>query len=96
MTWRSQKQSILTRSRAKAKFRAMAHEICEGIRLQRIPKELGITLNSTMIVLCNNKAAISIAKNPIQHDRTKHEEKDCHFIKKKIEEGNSHNHVYYI
>ena len=36
---------------------------------------------------CDNKSAINIAHNPIQHDRTKHIEIDKHFIKEKLEEG---------
>ena len=40
-----------------------------------------------MRVLCDNKAAIAIAHNPILHDRIKHVEVDKHFIKEKIEEG---------
>ena len=30
---------------------------------------------------------INIAKNPFHHDRTKHVEIDCHFIKEKIKAG---------
>lgn len=33
----------------------------------------------------DNKSAIDIAHNPVQHDRTKHVEVDRHFIKEKIE-----------
>ena len=33
------------------------------------------------------KATISIAHNPVLHDRTKHIEVDKHFIKEKIESG---------
>lgn len=35
----------------------------------------------------DNQAVISIAHNPIHHDRTKHVEIDRHFIKKMIESG---------
>lgn len=40
-----------------------------------------------MKLYCDNKSAINIAHNPVQHDRTKHIEIDRHFIKEKIEEG---------
>ena len=35
--------------------------------------------------MCDNKAAIQISENPVQHDRTKHVEVDRHFIKEKLE-----------
>ena len=35
---------------------------------------------------CNNKAAIAIANNSVQHDRTKQVEIDRHFIKQKLDE----------
>ena len=34
---------------------------------------------------CDNKSTISIAHNPIQHDKTKHIEIDRYFIKEKLE-----------
>ena len=36
-----------------------------------------------MKLFCDNKAAISIANNPGQHNRIKHVEVDRHFIKKR-------------
>ena len=35
-------------------------------------------------MMCGNQATISIAKNPMHHDRTKHIKIDRHFISKKI------------
>jgi IS30 family transposase len=94
VTWRSKKQSIVARSSAEAEFRVMSQGICEGIWLKRMLDEIKIPTNHPMKILCDNKAAISIAKNPVQHDRTKHVEIDRHFIKEKIDhEIISVNHI---
>ncbi|RVW60823.1 Retrovirus-related Pol polyprotein from transposon TNT 1-94 [Vitis vinifera] len=87
VTWRSKKQSVVARSSAEAEFRAMAQGICEGIWLNRLLEELRVPLKHPIVLYCDNQAAISIAKNPVHHDRTKHVEIDRHFIKEKIEEG---------
>lgn len=55
--------------------------------LHRMLTELRVPTNYTVNLLCDNKAAISIAKNPVHHDRTKHVEIDRHFIKEKIDDG---------
>ena len=47
--------------------------------------EIKIQVNHTVRLLCDNKAAISIGKNPVQHDKTKHVKIDRHFIKEKID-----------
>ncbi|CAL8176190.1 unnamed protein product [Prunus armeniaca] len=38
-----------------------------------------------MDLYCDNKAAIAIAHNPVQHDCTKHVEVGRHFIKEKLD-----------
>uniref|UniRef100_A0A2N9EW46 Integrase catalytic domain-containing protein n=1 Tax=Fagus sylvatica TaxID=28930 RepID=A0A2N9EW46_FAGSY len=70
-----------------AEFRAMAYGICEMLWLKAMMKELGVHSKDPMKLYCDNKAAISIAHNPVQHDRTKHVEVDRHFIKEKLTEG---------
>ena len=38
------KQSVVSRSSAKAEFRAMAHGFCEGIWLKRLLQELQVSM----------------------------------------------------
>ena len=63
------------------------HKIYEVIWIKRILEELHIESSSPMKLFCDNKSAISIAHNPVQHDRTKHVEIDRHFIKEKLDRG---------
>lgn len=42
-------------------------------------------MEESIQMFCDNQAAISIAKNPVHHNRTKHIEIDRHFITEKIE-----------
>ncbi|RVW34590.1 Retrovirus-related Pol polyprotein from transposon RE1 [Vitis vinifera] len=84
VTWRSKKQSVVARSSAEAEYRALAQGICEGIWIKRVLSELGQTSSSPILMMCDNQATISIAKNPVHHDRTKHVEIDRHFITEKV------------
>ena len=84
MTWRSKKQTVVSRSSAEAEYRALADGICEGVWLRRILKELKMEDKGPIRVLCDSQAALSIVKNPVHHDRTKHVELDRHFIYEKV------------
>lgn len=87
MTWRSKKQNVVARSSAEAEYRAMANGVCEILWIRRVLHELKLKVSYPMKLFCDNKAAISIAHNPVQHDRTKHIEVDRHFIKENLEMG---------
>ena len=76
VTWRSKKQKVVALSSAEAKFRGMAKGLCELLWIRRLLFEIGFTPKLGMNLYCDNKAAIAISQNPIQHDRTKHIEID--------------------
>ena len=87
VTWKSKKQCVVAQSNVEAEFRAMAHGICEMLWLKSIIEELKKPSTHPMKLYCDNKAAISIAHNPVQYDRTKHVEIDRHFIRRNLEAG---------
>ncbi|GKB23576.1 hypothetical protein Tco_0862977 [Tanacetum coccineum] len=49
--------------------------------------DYGICLDNISI-MCNNKGAIDLSKNPVQHSRTKHIEIRHHFLRDNVQKGN--------
>jgi len=87
VTWRSKKQPVVARSSAEAEFRGMALGVCELLWVRNVLSDMGFKPKEAMRLYCDNTSAITIAHNPVQHDRTKHVEIDRHFIKEKLEAG---------
>lgn len=65
------KKTVVTRSSAESKFRAMAHGTSELLQLKIILEDENIKQKLQMKLYCDNKSAIHIAHNLVQHDWTK-------------------------
>ncbi|KAL4354973.1 hypothetical protein GQ457_06G008980 [Hibiscus cannabinus] len=87
VTWRSKKLTVVSRSSAELEYRAMALGICEAMWLKKLLIELELDENQEFEVISDSQLAMSIARNPVQHDRTKHIEIDRHFIYEKVNSG---------
>lgn len=84
ISWRTKKQSVVARSSAEAEYRAMASTVSELIWLRCLLQELGVSICEPTILHCDNQAALHIAANPVFHERTKHVEMDCHFVRERV------------
>ncbi|KAM1687291.1 hypothetical protein ACFX2K_035286 [Malus domestica] len=85
VTWKSKKQTVIARSSAEAEYRAMAAIACELIWLKGLLSELGFTSMTHMSLYYDNQAAMHITSNLVFHERTKHIEVDCHYIRAQIQ-----------
>ncbi|KAJ0533037.1 putative RNA-directed DNA polymerase [Helianthus annuus] len=85
ISWKTKKQSVVSRSSAEAEYRAMASTVSELIWLRWLLHELGVSQTGPTTLFCDNQATRNIANNPVFHERTKHVEMDCYFVRERIE-----------
>lgn len=69
----------------KLNFVECAKGLCKLLWLRKLLTEIGFAPKQQMDLFCNNKAAIDISYNLIQHDQTKLIEVDQHLIKQNLE-----------
>ena len=85
--WKSKKHNVVSRSSTESEYRAMAQSVCEIIWVYQLLSEVGLKVLMPAKLWCDNQAAIHIASSPVFHERTKHIEIDCHFVREKIQQG---------
>ena len=81
ISWKTKKQTTVSRSSAEAEYRAMA-DTCYEIRwIQHILGCLGVATTAIPRLYCDNQSALYIAANPVFHERMKHVDIDCHIVR---------------
>ncbi|CAN6443929.1 unnamed protein product [Victoria cruziana] len=81
ISWRCKKQSKVFLSSTEAEYRAMATTTMELVWLKSLLKDMGVSSINNVKMFCDNKSAIYIASNHTFHERTKHIEMDCHYVR---------------
>jgi len=81
ISWKTKKQTTVSRSSAEAEYRSMAATTSELIWLKALLASLGVFHDSAMHLSCDSQAALHIAGNPVFQERTKHSELGCHFVR---------------
>jgi len=86
LSWGAKKQATVSRSTAEAEHRALASTTTELIWFTNLLKSIGYCL-PPLKLYCDNISAITMAKNPVFHHRTKHIEIDVHFVRERVASG---------
>ncbi|XP_026429342.1 uncharacterized protein LOC113325364 [Papaver somniferum] len=87
ISWKSKKQQTISLYSAEAEYRALSRFTSELQWLHYLFQDLRITITKPIPVYCDKQAAIHISENPVFHERTKHIEIDCYFVREKLLSG---------
>ncbi|KAK9047854.1 hypothetical protein SSX86_033184 [Deinandra increscens subsp. villosa] len=87
ISWKSKKQATVSLSSAEAEYRSMRRVTAELAWLTRLLHEFSLPSMVPIPLKCDSQAAIHIARNPVYHERTKHIDLDCHFVREKVADG---------
>ena len=85
--WKCKKKQVVSRSAAETEYRAMATIPIEMVWLIALLDTFGVQHKQLVALYYDSKAALFISVNLVYHERTKHIEVDCHFIREKIQDG---------
>jgi hypothetical protein len=90
VSWSAKRQTVVSRSSAKAEYRAVANGVVEATWLRQLLLELQAPPSRCTLVYCDNISVVYLSNNPVQHQRTNHVEIDLHFIREKVAIGQVH------
>ncbi|GJU04727.1 hypothetical protein Tco_1121157 [Tanacetum coccineum] len=86
-SWFAKKQTALAISTAEAEYVSARKACQQALWMKQDLIDYGIRLDDVPI-MCDNKGAIDLSKNPVQHSRTKHIEIRHHFLRDNVQKGN--------
>ncbi|WJX32734.1 hypothetical protein P8452_21024 [Trifolium repens] len=78
---------ITALSSCEAEYIVGTFAACQALWLDSVMKELECEASKPLLLRIDNKSAISLAKNPISHGRSKHIETKYHFIREQVSNG---------
>eukprot|EP00253_Pinus_taeda_P036726 PITA_36726 len=86
VTWTSKKQQAVALSSIEAKYRGAVKASCEAVWLRRMLADVHVSQTGPTSLFCDNQGVLKLAKNPVFHERTKHVETHCHYIRQLVED----------
>jgi hypothetical protein len=86
-TWLSKKQPIVTLSTCETDYVTASWCVCHAIWLRNLLSKMKLKQLGATVIQTDNKSAIELTKNPMNHERSKHIEVCFHFIRDHVKEG---------
>jgi len=80
VSWSSKKQNSVALSTAEAEYIAAGACCAQILYMKQTLLDFGVKFRCVPL-LCDNESAVKIAKNPVQHSRTKHIDIRHHFLR---------------
>ncbi|XP_034569874.1 secreted RxLR effector protein 161-like [Setaria viridis] len=87
ISWQSAKQKVVALSSCEAEYIAAATAACQAVWMARLLAEILNTVVSRPVLRVDNKSTISLVKNPVHHDRSKHIDTRFHLIRDYAQNG---------
>jgi hypothetical protein len=87
VSWQSVKQRVVALSSCEAEYIAAATGACQGVWLARLLADMTDTAVGVPMLKVDNKSALSLIKNPVHHDRSKHIDVRFHLIREYANRG---------
>ena len=80
-SWCSRKKKSVALSLVEAEYMAASTASCEAIWLCKLILNLLKKQIEPTKIMCDNQSCIKLSENPVFHDRSKHIDIRCHFIR---------------
>ncbi|GJU23567.1 retrovirus-related pol polyprotein from transposon TNT 1-94 [Tanacetum coccineum] len=85
-SWFSKKQTALAISTTEAEYVSVGKAFQQALWMKQALIDYDVRLDDVP-VMCDNKGAIDLSKNPVQHSYTKHIEIRHHFLRDNVQKG---------
>ena len=84
IAWKTKKQTAVSRSSAEAELRAMATVTAEVTWLRWLLEDFGVPATAPTPLSSDSTGAISIARDPVKHELTKHIGVDASYMRSQV------------
>ena len=86
ISWKTRKQQTVALSSCEAEYMSITDAIQHGLFLKQLLYDL-LNVELSINLGVDNQGAINLAKNPVNHQRSKHIDIKFHFIRDEIQKG---------